>query len=461
MKIKLLILGACLGASLFSGCNDELSSIGTSIQPSDDTIAVYSDTFRIRTTTVLLDSIYAKTTSAQLGELYDPVYGNLKSDFMCQFYCPSGFQFEHTPVDGKIDSVIYRIYYIDLTGSSHNGAWVGDSLAPMRAEIFKINSPLEKNYYTNFDATEYCDMSQSLGAKTYTAYNASVSDSVRASTYYYPSVDIKIPVEFGQNFYDETLNHPESFASQEAFNEFFPGIYVTTTFGSGNILSVSSSTLQIYYTYMTKGYLGNDSTALAVENFSTTQEVIQRSHFTNTDISHLLTDQQYSYLKTPAGVCTKVTIPTAEIAEIMSDRIINSIPLTLKAMPQEQGEFTLSTPSYLLVLPEDSVKSFFEEGRVDDSKTAYLASNSTTDTRTYTLSNFSNLMKKQIEEHPDRDLELLVIPVERTTESNSYTGESYSKTITNYMAPSGVTLRKDDEVMQLYVVSSKYAEKEK
>ena len=66
MKIKLLILGACLGASLFSGCNDELSSIGTSIQPSDDTIAVYTDTFRIKTTTVLLDSIYAKTTAAQL-----------------------------------------------------------------------------------------------------------------------------------------------------------------------------------------------------------------------------------------------------------------------------------------------------------------------------------------------------------------------------------------------------------
>lgn len=463
MKIKLLILGACLGASLFSGCNDELSSIGTSIQPSDDTIAVYTDTFRIKTTTVLLDSIYAKTTAAQLGELYDPVYGNLKSDFMCQLYCPSGFKFEHTPIDGKIDSVLYRIYYIDMTGSSYNGAWAGDSLAPMRAEIFKITSPLEKNYYTDFDVNQYCDMSQPLGSKTYTAFNASVPDSVRFNTLvrYTPSVDIKIPVEFGQNFYDETINNPGSFASQEAFNEFFPGIYATTTFGSGNILSVSSSSLQIYYTYMTEGYLGNDSLALGVESFSTTQEVIQRNHFSNMDMSHLLADQQYTYLKTPAGVCTKVTIPTSEIAEIMSDRIINNIPLTLKAMPQAESEFTYPTPTYLLILPEDSVKTFFEEGRVEDKQTSYLASNSTTDKRTYTLSNFSNLMKKQIDEHPDQDLELLVIPVERTTESNSYTGETYSKTITHYMAPSGATLRKDDEVMQLYITSCKYAEKEK
>ena len=40
MKIKLLILGLGLGASILAGCNDDFSSIGTSIQPGDDTIAV-------------------------------------------------------------------------------------------------------------------------------------------------------------------------------------------------------------------------------------------------------------------------------------------------------------------------------------------------------------------------------------------------------------------------------------
>ena len=70
MKIKLLILGLGLGASILAGCNDDFSSIGTSIQPGDDTIAVYMDTFQIQATTVQLDSIYARSTSAQLGELY-------------------------------------------------------------------------------------------------------------------------------------------------------------------------------------------------------------------------------------------------------------------------------------------------------------------------------------------------------------------------------------------------------
>ena len=121
MKIKLLILGLGLGASILAGCNDDFSSIGTSIQPGDDTIAVYMDTFQIQATTVQLDSIYARSTSAQLGELYDPLYGNLVSDYMCQFYCPSDFQFAHTPYEGKIDSVEFNIYY---NGSNKNGVWV-------------------------------------------------------------------------------------------------------------------------------------------------------------------------------------------------------------------------------------------------------------------------------------------------------------------------------------------------
>ena len=46
---------------------------------------------QIQATTVQLDSIYARSTSAQLSELYDPLYGNLVSDYMYQFYCPSDF----------------------------------------------------------------------------------------------------------------------------------------------------------------------------------------------------------------------------------------------------------------------------------------------------------------------------------------------------------------------------------
>ena len=63
-----------------------------------------------------------------------------------------------------------------------------------------------------------------------------------------PHVSIKMPTEFGQKFYDETINNPY-IQESETFNEFSLGLYVTTTFGSGNILSVASSVLVIYYNW--------------------------------------------------------------------------------------------------------------------------------------------------------------------------------------------------------------------
>lgn len=457
MKIKLLILGLGLGASILAGCNDDLSSIGTSIQPGDDTIAVFTDTFRIQATTVQLDSIYARSTSAQLGELYDPLYGNLKSDYLCQFYCPDDFQFEHTPYEGKIDSVDFRIYY---TGSNKNGVWVGDSLAPMRAEIFRVTSPLQKNFYTNIDPTQYCNMQESMGAQAYTAYNNSIPDSIRALTSYSPNVRIKMSTEFGQRFYDESVNNPGTFRNQETFNEFFPGLYVTNTFGSGNILSVSSSVLSIYYKYAVKGSAGQDSLVNTWEAFSVTKEVIQLSRFKNTDMSQLLQpNDEYAFFKTPAGVCTRIVLPTKEITPIMEGRIVNNLPLELKAMPQENWQYALTAPSYLLILPEDSVKTFFEGSQIENNVTSFLSKAYDATTRTYSFPNLANLLKYQMEKNPDKDMALLVIPVQRTTTTSSSYGQNQTITtaITNYLAPSGVKIRKDEEVMQIGITSCEYA----
>ena len=110
MNFKQVLFGLSLTVmSILAGCNDEISSIGITIQPGNDTISVFTDTFYMEATTIKIDSIFARSTRAQLGELYDPLYGNLKSDFLCQFYSPEGFQFKHTPYNGKIDSVDFKL----------------------------------------------------------------------------------------------------------------------------------------------------------------------------------------------------------------------------------------------------------------------------------------------------------------------------------------------------------------
>ena len=117
MKIKPLLIGLGLGVTILSGCSDDLNLVGSTIQPDGDKMPVYVDTFQMQATTLLMDSVYARTTNGLLGEFYDPLYGNVKSDYICQFYCPDDFKFKHEPINGQIDSIDFKIMY-------QNGAWV-------------------------------------------------------------------------------------------------------------------------------------------------------------------------------------------------------------------------------------------------------------------------------------------------------------------------------------------------
>lgn len=458
MNIKPLLIGLGLGITILSGCSDDLNLVGSTIQPDGDKMPVYVDTFQMQATTLLMDSVYARTTSGLLGEFYDPLYGNVKSDYICQFYCPEDFKFKKKPINGQIDSVDFKIIY-------QNSAWVGDSLAPMRAQIYQVTKELERDFYTNFDPLEYCDMTQSLGMQTYTAYDNSVPDSVRThldssgNNTYTPTITIRMPKEFGQKFYDESIKNPGTFSSQENFNKFFQGIYVTNTYGSGNILQISFSSISIYYKFNMKGSQDQDSTVLTSETFNVTKEVLQLNRFKNTDLNSLLEpSDSIAYLKTPAGVYTQLTIPAQDIVDRIGDRVINNIPLTMKAYPQEEWQWALPAPANLLLLPKDSLPTFFVNNKIEDNKTAFRADYNAS-SRSYPFGNIANLMQEHIKNNPDKDMVLLLIPVERiTAKSNSYYGQSqtYTTALNNYLLPSGVKLLKSEDATKIIVTTTEY-----
>lgn len=451
MKNRLFILGVGLGLAILGGCNDELSEVGSSIQPDGDKSFVYVDSFQLSAKTVLMDSVYARTTSGLLGEIYDPLYGNIKSDYLCQFYCPENYQFQNTPLNGVIDSMDLRIFY---------SSWVGDSLTPMQVTVYPITTVPERNFYTNVDPEKYCDMQTVLGQKMYTAYDVTISDSVRnglTSTTYTPVVRVKLPTEIGQDFYNETVNNPGSFENQDAFNQYFPGLYITNTFGSGNLLTVYQTSFFIYYRYTVEGSAGQDSIVNGREQFNVTREVIQLNHVANAKLEPLLLpDEKYTYMRTPAGVYTELTLPITEIKETVGSRFLNNLPLTLHAMPQENWDYAFEPPSYLLLLPTDSVKGFFEQNKVENNETAFLSGIYDSSTRTYTFGNISNLIKYQLENAPDEDLQVSVIPVSRETQSDSYSGTEYTVTLSNYMLPSGVKIVKDNDYMKVGLTTSEY-----
>lgn len=467
-----LLTGLILGA-----CDDNPTKVGMTIQSPDDLLTVYTDTFQMTASTVKLDSIFAKTTTCMLGEMYDPVYGTIKSDFLCQFYCEEGFQFSEIPHDGKIDSIDLFISY--MYNSLGGLIAYGDTIAPMQVSVFPIDRPLKRAFYTNEDPEIYCDMNDPLGTSTYTVYDMTVADSIRNLSNYYPNIRVKLPIELGQKFYDETINNPSSFASQRAFNDFFPGVYITNTFGSGNLILTSGEyiSIRISYTYTKQGSEGQDSLVYGSQWFYSSKDVFQINRFKNSQIDRLLEENPtHTYIKSPAGVCTKLVIPTTEISKKLDiqDRFINNFVLNLKYLPADEWDYAYAPPSYLLLLPEDSVTSFFESASVENNITSYISymnsdgsysyssayatpSGYSSYTRTYAFGNISRLLETHIKNSPDSDLRVLVLPVYREyQESNS---SYYTSGITHTLTPSGLKIRTDEELMKIVILSSKFENK--
>jgi len=459
-----LITFVCLSILILSGCDDNTNMVGNNLIPDRDIITVYSDTFLIKASTVQYDSLFAKTTYGLLGEYYDPLYGRLKSDYLCQFYCEDGYQFTDTPYENKIDSIYLTLYYTET----------GDPNTPIQFQVFPVTQPLDKVYYTNVDPAAYCDLSNVWGSQVFTAANGILDDSTQVAVdkyVYYRYLQIPLPVEFGQRIYEETVNNPASFKTQQAFNDFFPGIYVTTGYGSGCLFNVLGTSISIHYKSVLESSTGQDSTAYYREVFITTKEVIQLNRFENSDTEQLLApNDDYMFIKTPAGIYTRLVLPAQEIKPVIADRIINSMVFNLRFMPNENWPYALGPPSHLLLLPEDSLHSFFYNRKVDNNVTSFISTGSATstsaqsttgysaDTRMYYFNNIANLLAYHLSTSPDDDLRLLVVPVTRSTSTDTY-GNYYSTEISNFLAPSGLKLRKDMDFMQISIASSIYHNK--
>ncbi|MDR2087486.1 MAG: DUF4270 domain-containing protein [Dysgonamonadaceae bacterium] len=438
---------------LYGACNDTIDSIGMGIQPPEDKIKVYDTVINIDSAcTVKADSVYTKTGNGLLGNFYDPDYGDIKSGYICQYYPSLGFA--DSVLNNKIDSVQLRIYY---------SSYFGDSLAPMEVSVYEVTrKPLENSYYTNINPDDYCDRTQVWAKKTYTARDLNVPDSVYNSSTYYKNITIPLPVDWGQKLYEQYVENGRTFGSLKNFSEkFFKGTYLESSFGVGNLIMVDISEIQLFYQKCYKKDDGNDTIVTGAAAFTVTKEVMQLNRFENKYSDELLEDSDDKmYLKTPAGVFSKIIIPIPKIVESIGKRKFSSVKLNIGAYAQETRDYTLPLPgagvsstskAKLLLIEPDSVKSFFENQKVADFLTSYTTTYSSS-TQSYIFDNIANLIQNAIEKAPDKNLEALLIPVQVEYYANYSSEMDYSTA--HYLYPSAVTLKKGENNLQLKIVAS-------
>ena len=149
-------------------------------------------------------------------------------------------------------------------------------------------------------------------------------------------------------------------------------------------------------------------------------------------IQELAAENEWTYLKTPAGIFTEVTLPVDEIKKGHENDTITSAKVVFHKMndKSELSDVILKDPVYLLMVEKDSLEQFFENHKVPSSPTSYLTTLSTT-YNSYTFSNISGLVnylyKKKLagganyaDEHPNWN-KVVLVPVEATITSTSST----------------------------------------
>lgn len=454
-RLNLTIWGCLLlVTSLLVSCDDQNNALGIDSIPDYDKLSSFSKDYEIKWKTVSADlkhqniekgtsynNIYVTSHYGYIGEIPNTQYGRIRSEYLTQLHIPPGFKFADTPIDDKIDSVAITLYYSGYTG---------DSLAPISVEAYRLAKSLPFSKYTISDVSEYVS-DDLLGKASYYAGRGH-GKTVSGLTL----VEIPLPRELGQEIYNRSKNNDPVFASQAAFDKYFPGIYITTGAGTGSILRVQRTALTMYFKKQVTGKTKDkksDSTYLATftQQLAHTSEVPQLSRFANEGLDRLINTAPStgaSYIKSPAGVVTELSIPTRAIAKTLKEaktdveRELNSLPLTLYGEPQGNGQYDLSLPEHLLILPKDSVAKFFEKEltELDAPYTTYLSTKSATGSATYIFGNLAPLVKRQIQEKPDEDLTLWVVPVDRTTVSAPGSNQTLSGSISNLVLPTAIKL---------------------
>ena len=415
MKVK--YLWAILLSLTFFGCDDNTGTLGLGMFPGgDQNINGKLATFDVKTQSELAGKVFAKTSVGYLGKFTDPDFGYYEAGFLAQLHCNENFAFpplynKNNPNDPKAIMVKNEVYRTEL--SLAYSSYFGDSLTASRLSVYQLNKDLDKEsaYYTNINPEDFYnknDPNALLGRKAYTAVDLSVASSVRNQDGYVSSVTVTLPQTLGQKILEASRKADEDntdFAN--VFRNLFKGIYVKNDYGDGTILYVDQIELHVIYECYVKGDDGanlkksdneTDSTAYSYRTFAATKEIIQANSFNSDEdkIKEKVQEQEWTYLKTPAGIYTQVSLPLNDIQEKLSQDTLNVVKLALTNYNQSNDknkyDFSMNIPSYVLLVREKEKESFFQDNKINDDVTSYIAQHNAINNNQYVFSNLSRLI---------------------------------------------------------------------
>lgn len=388
-----------LAMALTAACDDNTAFIGADIMPDFDEVTTDQSIYTLTSRSVESGAVLANTNECYLGRIIDPETKSMTTcNFLAQFHVmencrlPELKNMIHDDNGRAVaDSCDIRIYL---------NSYYGDSLTVMKLNVQELdtNKVMKENmsYYTDLDPERYInEQTKEKVQLAYSIKDLSRPDSLTDGSSYYRSIIVRLSPEYGKFILNKYYENPDFFRNSYQFiNHVCPGFYFKTAGGIGSMANIEVSTLNVYFRYHTKNTAGNDTIIEGMQRMAATEEVIQNTQVENTLPENMLDPENpYTYVKSPTGIFTEVTLPVHDIVagEHYNDTINTAKVSFRRYNNTTQNPYNLKAPATLLMVRKNSMQKFFEEDKLPDNRTAFLATFNEAN-NAYTFTNIGQLI---------------------------------------------------------------------
>ena len=437
MKILRLLTVLVIAALTFAACDDTTEGIGGSITNKIDNINISNSAFNVTTKSIVAGAVLSRNNTGLIGKMKDPETGNyVKGDYMTQLSVLPTFSVDTLDYIKQANngSIEADSCYLLV---SYNASY-GDTIAPMKVTAYEMTKPMaeDKEYYSDYDAFNFKEGWVSESNQHWSSnYNLSNTSDVKNFKIYLNkeyTKDGKTYKNYGSYIMQTYAEHPEYFKTNFKFlHNVCPGFYIKNVGGTGNMAKIWNTELIFYWTRHKT--INKDSTAVSIgyNRFDGTEEVLQLNKIENDteNLKKLASKDQEkcTYLKSPAGIFTEVTLPIEDIMKGHEKDTLNTATISFPRLNNENEDnpYNFATPSTILMVQKDSLQSFFEKSKLADNRTSYTASYSSTGTykNAYTFQNIANLVSAMYKNKGKGENwnKVVLVPVNVITTTQGYT----------------------------------------
>lgn len=433
MKILRLLTVLVIAALTFAACDDTTEGIGGSITNKIDNINISNSAFNVTTKSIVADSVLSRNNTGLIGKMKDPETGNyVKGDYMTQLGVLPTFSVDTLDIKKANNGSIEADSCYLLV--SYNASY-GDTIAPMKVTAYEMTEPMreDQEYYSNYDAFKNGWVNEN-NPHWSSNYNLSNTSDVKNFKIYLNKEykkDGKTYKNYGSYILQTYEKHPEYFKTNFKFlHNVCPGFYIKNVGGTGNMAKIWNTELIFYWKKTIKAKDGvTDSTGIGYNRFDGTEEVLQLNKIENDteNLKKLASQEDWTYLKSPAGIFTEVTLPIDDIMKGHEKDTLNTATISFPRLnnADEDNPYNFATPSTILMVQKDSLQSFFEKSKLADNRTSYTASYSSTGTykNAYTFQNIANLVSAMYKNKGKGENwnKVVLVPVNVITTTQGYT----------------------------------------